>query len=102
VPPASAIIELLVTQLAFPALLLAVRRAPRTRVQKGLCMARQQILDQITQTLGSVPGWLDGMPDPQLEYEWGRIAWLLGDSRLSARDKALVSFGAAGAVHCPY
>ncbi len=65
-------------------------------------MARQEILDQIKQTLGLVPGWLDGLPDPQLEYEWGRVAWLLNDSALSARDKALVSFGAATAIHCPY
>ena len=65
-------------------------------------MARQDILTQITQTLGAVPGWLDGMPDPQLEHEWGRIAWLLSDTQLSARDKALVAFGAAGAAHCPY
>ena len=65
-------------------------------------MARQDILDHISQTLGAVPGWLAGMPDPQLEHQWGMIAWVLSDSTLSARDKALVSFGAAAAVHCPY
>ena len=65
-------------------------------------MTRQDILDHITQTLGLVPEWLSGLPDPQLEHEWGRIAWLLSDSALSARDKALVSFGAATAIHCPY
>ncbi len=65
-------------------------------------MARQDALDQITQTLGAVPGWLEGLPDPQLELEWGRIAWLLSETKLSARDKALVAFGAAEAVHCPY
>ena len=65
-------------------------------------MARQDILDQITQTLGAVPEWLNSLPDLQLEHEWGRIAWLLGDTALSARDKALVAFGAAAAIHCPY
>ncbi len=65
-------------------------------------MARQDILAQITQTLGSVPDWLGGLPDPQLEHQWGLIAWLLSDSALSSRDKALVAFGAASAVHCPY
>ena len=65
-------------------------------------MARQEALDQIQQTLGAVPGWLAGLPDPQLEHQWGMIAWLLGDSKLSGRDKALVSFGAAAAAHCPY
>ena len=65
-------------------------------------MARQEILDQIKQALGAVPGWLGGLPDGQLEHQWGLIAWVLSDSALSARDKALVSFGAAEAVHCPY
>ena len=65
-------------------------------------MTRQEILDQIRQTLGEVPGWLSGLPDPQLEYQWGLIAWILSDTALSARDKALVAFGAAEAVHCPY
>jgi hypothetical protein len=65
-------------------------------------MARQDILDQISQTLGAVPGWLAGMPDPQLEHQWGLISWVLSDTVLSARDKALVAFGAAAAVHCPY
>ena len=65
-------------------------------------MARQDILDEVTQTLGAVPGWLGGLPDPQLEHEWARIAWLLSDTELTGREKALVAFGAAAAVHCPY
>ena len=65
-------------------------------------MARQDVLAQITQTLGAVPDWLSGIPDPQLEHQWGLIAWLLSDTALSARDKALVAYGAAAAVHCPY
>jgi hypothetical protein len=65
-------------------------------------MARQDALDEIRQTLGDVPGWLAGLPDPQLEYQWGTNRWVLSDTQLSARDKALVSFGAAAAVHCPY
>ena len=65
-------------------------------------MTRQEILNQITQAFGSVPQWLSGLPDPQLEYQWGLVAWVLSDSKLSARDKALVSFGVAAAIHCPY
>ena len=71
-------------------------------VEEASAMARQDILDQITQALGAVPDWLAGMPDPQLEHQWGMISWVLSDTVLSARDKALVSFGAAAAVHCPY
>ena len=65
-------------------------------------MARQDVLNQIQQTLGAVPGWLDAIPDPQLEHQWGLIAWLLSDTKLAARDKALVAYGAAAGVHCPY
>ncbi|MBI3911359.1 MAG: hypothetical protein HY320_10560 [Armatimonadetes bacterium] len=65
-------------------------------------MTRQEILDQITQTLGSVPGWLAGMSDMELEHQWGMITWVLSDTAMPSRDKALVAFGAAAAVHCPY
>jgi hypothetical protein len=52
--------------------------------------------------MGSVPGWISGIPDSQLEHQWGLLKWVLSDTALSARDKALVAFGAAEAVHCPY
>jgi hypothetical protein len=65
-------------------------------------MTRQEILDQVTQTLGSVPGWIDSVQLPQLEHVWGHTLWFLSDSKLSARDKALAAFGAAAAVHCAY
>lgn len=65
-------------------------------------MTRNEIFDQITQTLGAVPGWLSGLPDSQLEHQWGLTSWLLSDSKLPARDKALVTFGAAAAVRCQY
>jgi len=65
-------------------------------------MTREEILNQITQAFGSVPQWLSGLPDPQLEHQWGLVAWVLSDSKLSARDKALVAFGVAAAIHCPY
>jgi len=65
-------------------------------------MTRQEILNQITQAFGSVPQWLSGLPDPQLEHQWGLVAWVLSDSKLSARDKALVAFGVAAVIHCPY
>jgi hypothetical protein len=65
-------------------------------------MKRQEVLDQITRSMGSVPDWLGKLPDTQLEHVWGLTAWFLSDSKLSARDKALVAFGAATATHCPY
>ena len=65
-------------------------------------MTRQDILNDITRTLGSVPGWLARMDGEQLEHAWGSQVWFMKDTKLSARDKALVAFGAASANHCPY
>lgn len=64
--------------------------------------SRKELLDEIRQTFGIIPGWVESYPDAQLEHQWGLFKWYLGDSKLSARDKALVGFGAAAAVHCPY
>ena len=63
---------------------------------------RQDLLSQISQTFGAVPGWLESFPDPQLEHMWAMISWALSDTKLSARDKALVSFGSAAGLPCPY
>ncbi len=65
-------------------------------------MSRQDALNEITETLGGVPGWLEAMPEDLLEHQWGVIRWFLGDSALSARDKALAAFGAASANGCRY
>jgi alkylhydroperoxidase/carboxymuconolactone decarboxylase family protein YurZ len=65
-------------------------------------MSRQEILGQIEQTFGLVPGWWDGAPDAVLEQWWTGLGWVLSDTALSARDKALVAFGAAAAIHCEY
>jgi hypothetical protein len=66
-------------------------------------MTRKEILDQISNTMGSVPGWLERLSDEQqLASVWGHTLWFLSDSKLTARDKALVAFGAAAATHCPY
>ena len=65
-------------------------------------MSRQEILDQITENFGFVPGLMEQMPDQVLEQYWGTLTWVLGDTGLSGRDKALVAFGAASAIHCPY
>jgi alkylhydroperoxidase/carboxymuconolactone decarboxylase family protein YurZ len=65
-------------------------------------MARQEILDQIEVAFGSVFGHFSGAPDAVLEQLWTTLSWVLSDSALSSRDKALVAFGAAAAIHCEY
>jgi hypothetical protein len=63
---------------------------------------RQEILKEVEGSFGLVPGWLTSFPDPQLDLQWAQIKWVLSDSKLTAHEKALVAFGAAAAVHCPY
>lgn len=65
-------------------------------------MTRQEIFNEITQTMGTVPGWLAKMDGKQLENAWASQSWFMRDTKLSARDKALVAFGAASANHCRF
>ena len=65
-------------------------------------MTRQEILNDVTKTLGAVPGWLARLDGEQLADTWAQQTWFMKDTKLSARDKALVAFGAASANHCPY
>lgn len=65
-------------------------------------MTRQEIVGQVEQTLGFLPGWMSDMPDEVLAQYWDNTKWVLSDTKLSARDKALVAYGAATAMHCPY
>lgn len=65
-------------------------------------MTRQEIIEQVEQNFGFVPGWISEMPDTVLDQYWATLSWVLSDTKLAARDKALVAFGAASAIHCPY
>jgi AhpD family alkylhydroperoxidase len=65
-------------------------------------VARQEIFEQAEQNFGLVPDFLRQMPDAVLEQYWTTLNWVLSDTKLSARDKALVAFGAATAIHCGY
>jgi alkylhydroperoxidase/carboxymuconolactone decarboxylase family protein YurZ len=65
-------------------------------------MTRQEILSQIEQAFGFVPDYFGTAPDGVLEQYWTLIGWVLSDTALSARDKALVAFGAGAAIRCEY
>jgi hypothetical protein len=65
-------------------------------------MTRREITGQVEQAFGFMPGWMAGMPDAVLDQYWATLSWVLSDTKLSARDKALVAFAAASAIHCPY
>lgn len=37
-------------------------------------MIRQEVVDQITQAFGFFPGWLEAIPEAQLEEKWGLVS----------------------------
>jgi len=65
-------------------------------------MTRDEVYAEAKQVLGGVPGWLSSAPDGVIEQFWTTFKWIHSDGALSARDKALVAFGAAAALHCKY
>lgn len=64
--------------------------------------SRQENLASIEEAFGFIPRWLDEMPDEVLDQYWANHVWLCGDSALSAREKMLIAYGAAVAIHCQY
>ncbi|MFA4966059.1 MAG: carboxymuconolactone decarboxylase family protein [Thermoleophilia bacterium] len=66
-------------------------------------MSRQDIEKDIVATLGQVPGFFTTMPDNTLEREWAAFKeFQLGDTALTAREKQLIGYAVAAAIHCPY
>ena len=65
-------------------------------------MTRQEIIGQVKQAFGVVPEYLDKAPDSILEQYWSLLTFYMADSALSAREKALIGFGASAANQCEY
>ncbi len=65
-------------------------------------MSRQETLADIRQTLGIVPGFLEQLPDQDLEADWSTMKGLMMDTALPVKTKALVGIGAAAALRCHY
>jgi len=65
-------------------------------------MNRNEILNQARESFGLVPRWLSDMPEEVLQQYWQTLNWVLKDTAMAARDKVLVAFGAAAAIHCTY
>lgn len=63
---------------------------------------RQENLNDIEESFGFIPGWLGDMPDEVLDQYWTNHVWMCSDTALSGRDKAMIAFGAAAAIHCAY
>ena len=63
---------------------------------------RQENLASIEEAFGFIPRWLDEMPDEVLDQYWKNHLWMCSDTALTLREKALIAFGAATAIHCNY
>jgi len=66
-------------------------------------MTTQQTVQEIEETLGQVPDFMEIVAEPAGDHSWGLFRDLLmGENQLSSREKALVGVSAAAAMQCPY
>lgn len=66
-------------------------------------MVSTQTQQEIEQTLGQVPSWMNQLAEPASDHSWGIFRDLtLGETDLTPREKALIGVGVAAAVGCPY
>jgi AhpD family alkylhydroperoxidase len=66
-------------------------------------MSRQDVENEIVETLGQIPSFFASMPDSALERNWQDFKeFELGDTVLTAREKHLIGYAVASAIHCPY
>ena len=66
-------------------------------------MSRSDTERDIRETLGQIPDFFKEMPDDTLAREWAQWKeFQLQDTAISAREKQLIGFAVAAAIHCPY
>lgn len=66
-------------------------------------MSRSDTEREIRETLGRVPSFFESMPDSTLENEWNEFKkFQLTDTALTVREKHLIGYAVAAAIHCPY
>ena len=66
-------------------------------------MSRSDVESDIRSTLGQVPSFFESMPDSTLENEWNEFKkFQLTDTELTVREKQLIGYAVAAAIHCPY
>ncbi|SFB68029.1 alkylhydroperoxidase AhpD family core domain-containing protein [Halobiforma haloterrestris] len=66
-------------------------------------MASEETRQEIEETLGQVPSWMETIADPAVDHSWGLFRDLtFGENELSAREKGLIGVGVAAAIGCPY
>jgi len=66
-------------------------------------MSRSDTEREIRETLGRVPSFFASMPDSTLENEWNEFkVFQMTDTELTVREKQLIGYAVAAAIHCPY
>lgn len=66
-------------------------------------MSRSDVEADIRETLGQIPSFFETMPDSTLENEWREFkVFQLTDTELTVREKHLIGYAVAAAIHCPY
>lgn len=66
-------------------------------------MERKEIVDEIKETLGKVPGFMNSLPDDTLENEWGLFKrFELQESSIPPKYRELMGLATASALHCWY
>ncbi|GAA0225040.1 carboxymuconolactone decarboxylase family protein [Haladaptatus pallidirubidus] len=66
-------------------------------------MVSTETRKEVEEHLGLVPTWIDNLSEPANDHSWGLVRdFELGETELSAREKALIGVGVSAAIKCPY
>ena len=66
-------------------------------------MNRQKVIDDIKETLGKVPGFIQNLPDDTLEQEWGLFKrFEIQETSIPPKYRELMGLTAASTLHCWY
>ncbi|OGW57470.1 MAG: hypothetical protein A3D21_05580 [Nitrospirae bacterium RIFCSPHIGHO2_02_FULL_42_12] len=66
-------------------------------------MKKVEVLREIRETLGSVPKFIEGVPESTIELEWELIKRVeLNETMIPNKYKELIGLGVASAIHCQY
>ncbi|WP_265109026.1 carboxymuconolactone decarboxylase family protein [Halosolutus halophilus] len=66
-------------------------------------MVSERTRQEIEQSLGQVPSWIEILAEPASDHSWGLFRDLqLGETELSEREKGLIGVAVASAISCPY
>lgn len=63
----------------------------------------QDTLDDINETFGTVPGYLEALPAEDLVHEWPNLKrFLFGDWEIEPKTRELIGLAVAAAIGCEY